>query len=335
VGDVVPEGAAHARTDQDADGSGAGRDGRTGGGRRQAGGGGESVAGGEGRRASGPASRHRAALRPGAWVRGRIGLPPGGARGRGGALRGREGRSLDDGDCYPRRAPRRARRMGLGHGAGVRRRGPAGGAGAGHRLCRARLLRERAEGGGRVVEGPRRPGSTGEKTVELFRSPSRREVLEPGESEAELPRRLGQSAREERTRRPRRCGRSTPRRWPRSRRGCGAPSRPWAARRQESMQAGIQTAISVGGDGARRIAGPQGGVGVDDRARHDRGAHRRAHDEAGGRRRPRGGERGGRSERRSPRSTRRRRTSSRRARRRSTRRPRSSRRWSCARRRPT
>jgi hypothetical protein len=85
-----------------------------------------------------------------------------------------------------------------------------------------------------------------EKTIELFRSPSRREVSKTGESEAEFRARLGQSAREERDAATealrQKYAAKTAALQERLRRAEQAVGR----EKSESMQAGIQTAISVG-----------------------------------------------------------------------------------------
>jgi hypothetical protein len=85
-----------------------------------------------------------------------------------------------------------------------------------------------------------------EKTLTLFRSPSRREVSRPGETEADFRARLGQSAREERDAAAealrQKYAAKTAALQERLRRAEQAVGR----EKSESMQAGIQTAISVG-----------------------------------------------------------------------------------------
>jgi len=85
-----------------------------------------------------------------------------------------------------------------------------------------------------------------ERALELFRSPSRREVSKPGESEADFRARLGQGAREERDAAAdalrQKYAAKTAALQERLRRAEAAVGR----EKQESMQAGIQTAISVG-----------------------------------------------------------------------------------------
>ena len=85
-----------------------------------------------------------------------------------------------------------------------------------------------------------------EKTVELFRSPSRREVSKPGESEAEFRARLGQSAREERDAATEALRQKYAAKMAALQERLRRAEQAVGREKQESMQAGIQTAISVG-----------------------------------------------------------------------------------------
>ena len=133
-----------------------------------------------------------------------------------------------------------------------------------------------------------------ENALELFKSPSAGAVSKPGESEADFRARLQQEAREGRDAEADRLRQKYAAKLASLQERLRRAEQTVGREKQESMQAGVQTAISVGRDRARRPLRPQDDLGDDHRPRHDGGARSGTDDEAGRRRRARPGVGGGR-----------------------------------------